>query len=162
MAKMMKRYEPDTFNNSLRLTKAQISRWASMSLEECLLSGNPACVFAEGSKRDSSVAYFCGQRDFCNSFGSEKALKLAKANIEAFYPLVLILERLEESLKLAEKLLPKLFNGSLAILKRLERFNSMERKDVLSQRAFRILKFNLAPEYELYDFLLQRLSRQKV
>ena len=61
------------------------------------------------------MAYFCGQREICMEYGTKFALRKAKENIEMYYPVVTILERLEESRKLCEQLLPQFFKGSISV-----------------------------------------------
>ena len=56
-------------------------------------------------------AFFCGQEEFCINFGSEKALKTAKRNIERFYPVVGVLEMFEESMEVMEVKMPTFFTG---------------------------------------------------
>lgn len=56
--------------------------------------------------------YFCGHAPFCLDFRSRRALNLAKANIEAYFPLVGMLERLDETYALMEKVLDnRIFQG---------------------------------------------------
>ena len=87
-------------------------RWFNKTFEECVLNYDPECVFSKGSIRDSSFAYFCGQEDECLEYGTDYVMNKVKENIEKFYPVVAVLERLEVSLKVAEIVLPKYFNGA--------------------------------------------------
>ena len=56
--------------------------------------------------------YFCGQHDECMVVGSEWALNRAKANIDSWFPVVAVLERMTQSLKVLEHCLPKFFTGA--------------------------------------------------
>ena len=58
-------------------------------------------------------AYFCGQHDECAVHGSKWALQLAKSNINKWFPVVAVLERMKDSLQVLEHLLPKFFLGAL-------------------------------------------------
>lgn len=56
--------------------------------------------------------YFCGHQPFCMDSLSRAALAQAKANIEAYYPLVGVLERLKDTVWLLEQLHDeRLFRG---------------------------------------------------
>lgn len=48
----------------------------------------------------------------CHSYGSRSGLQRAFLNIEKYYPLVAVLEYFQESLFLAEKLIPEYFDGA--------------------------------------------------
>lgn len=102
----MRIFEPDAVPHTLT-----IEDWAAKDFEGCVLSRDPECVFRPESIRDSSLAYFCGQDDRCLEYGTEFALRKAKENVERRYPVVVVLERIRESLKVSEKLIPKLLKG---------------------------------------------------
>ena len=89
--------------------------WIKKSFNSCVLDHDPECVYKVGSLRDYSVAYFCGQDDKCREFGSAFALRKAKENIDKFYPMVAVLERLKDSIKLAEYLFPNFFTDASQI-----------------------------------------------
>ena len=55
--------------------------------------------------------YFCGQYDECSLVQSKWALEKAKSNIEAFYPVVAVLEDLDNTFFVLENKLPKFFSG---------------------------------------------------
>ena len=107
---MMQTMEPESIPNDLTLED-----WKNKTFEECVLSRDTECVFKIGSIRDSSVAYFCGQDTRCLEFGTGFALSRAKDHIDRFYPVVGILERLEESIKLSEMILPDFFGEASLI-----------------------------------------------
>ena len=92
-------------------------RWKNKTFENCVLSGDPECVFVTGSVRDSSLAYFCGQQKECLEYCTEFVMKKVKENVERFYPVVAVLEHLEDSLKVAEAILPKFFKGAWDIFR---------------------------------------------
>ena len=47
----------------------------------------------------------------CDEFGSEKALKIAKAHVEKYYSVVGIIEKWQESLQLLEHYVPSYFQS---------------------------------------------------
>lgn len=56
--------------------------------------------------------YFCGQHDECMVVGSKWALNRAKANIDRWFPVVAVLERMTQSLRVLQHFLPKFFSGA--------------------------------------------------
>ena len=48
---------------------------------------------------DSQIAFFCGDSLLCRTMGSNKALRVAKHNIEKHYVTVGVLEEIEMSMK---------------------------------------------------------------
>ena len=61
---------------------------------------------------DKLQPYFCGQSDECMIVGSKLALDRAKANINRWFPVVAVLERMTQSLRVLEYFLPKFFSGA--------------------------------------------------
>ena len=61
---------------------------------------------------DKLQPYFCGQSDECMIVGSKLALDRAKANIDRWFPVVAVLERMTQSLRVLEYFLPKFFSGA--------------------------------------------------
>ena len=56
-------------------------------------------------------AYFCGQHRHCVMFNNRQALVDAIRNLDSQYEMVGLVEEMETSYALLEKLLPKFFNG---------------------------------------------------
>ncbi len=50
--------------------------------------------------------YFCGHRGECMEHGSAWALAEAKRNVERYYPVVGVIERLNDTLRVMEDALP--------------------------------------------------------
>ena len=104
--------------------------WQMKDASECVLSGDPECNFAAGTRRDFGVVspkhtflsdakisaylqpYFCGQDERCMQYGNAWSLAKAKENVDRWFPLVGIMERMEETLALAETLMPRFFDGA--------------------------------------------------
>ena len=55
--------------------------------------------------------YFCGHEDDCRRLGSLSALSSAKSNVETHFPVVGVLEEMEDTFAVLEKKLPKFFKG---------------------------------------------------
>ena len=72
----------------------------------------------------SFQAHFCGQDDFCREFNNPHALQRARANIDLFYPVVLVLELIQESLCVMERKVPEYFRGARVV------FNGMPGKAI--------------------------------
>jgi hypothetical protein len=104
-----------------------LAAWRGKDLSACVLSGDPECALAEGVPGDLPVAYLCGQQPHCRIVGDRAALAQAKANVEAFYPVVGILEELsmcdfietdcshllpDKTLVVLEHKLPEFFSGA--------------------------------------------------
>ena len=60
---------------------------------------------------DSQIPYFCGSSSECLTFGSRKALELAKSNIETKFVTVGVLEDLDVSHQVLECLMPDQMQG---------------------------------------------------
>ena len=60
----------------------------------------------QGRKFSLLKAYFCGQHAYCMQYDSKKAATEAKMNIEKYYKLVGLTERLDDTWKLMEKEYP--------------------------------------------------------
>ena len=58
-------------------------------------------------------SYFCGHHDECVVRSSKWALQQAKSNIDKWFPVVAVLERMKDSLQVLEHFLPKFFSGAL-------------------------------------------------
>ena len=58
---------------------------------------------------------FCGQDSFCKSFNSDRVLQRAKENAERSFPVVGVIENLNETLQVLEHRLPNVFKGALKV-----------------------------------------------
>ena len=56
-----------------------------------------------------SQSYFCGQHEECMAHGSRWALQQAKSNIDQWFPVVAVLERMKDSLQVLDHFLPRFF-----------------------------------------------------
>ncbi len=127
--------------------------------------------------------HLCGYSQDCSTTGSKTALKQAKANIDEWYPVVGVLEDLNSTFLALEFILPKFFWGirdtyykdlnstqhsfieansmTINIMHVSEPHrNKGPVKTKLMDAAKSRLKNSLTDEYELYEFVKQRLKRQ--
>ena len=136
--------------------------WNRKRLENCILNDTDReCNRKNGDTVENQIAYFCGQDYECSLHGSRIALNMAKSNVEKYYPVVGILERMEESLKVMEIMLPEFLSGIVNIYEKhpLKRNKSGKKHGVSNEVKIKMKK-NLALEYDFYDFLNQRLTKQ--
>jgi len=84
--------------------------------------GHPDCQYISYSSvmmskdHRSQMMAFCGHDLDCSLFNSEQVLQRAKENVERFYPVVGVLENLNKSLSVMEKLLPNIFKGATQVI----------------------------------------------
>ena len=111
------------------------------------------------------LLYFCGHHPSCSLLGSKTALQIAKDNVEQNFAVVGVLEHLTESLAVMEDRLPQFFSGLSEQYKRQLERNEIVNKNLikshpLSKEAKSVLRELLSNEYELYDYVKQKLFRQ--
>merc|ERR1712062_660333 len=107
------------------------------------------CNLKPGSTADLAMPYFCGQNE--------------KLNIEKWYPVIGTLEDLETTFFVLENKLPQFFKGISKIY--FEELNEPHKnrgraRRSLPKEALDILRGKLSQEYELYQFIKQRLKSQ--
>ncbi len=71
-------------------------------------------VLDYGDHRSQMMA-FCGHDMDCAAFNSAEVLQRAKANVEKFYPVVGVLERLNQSFTVMEHTMPHIFKGAAKV-----------------------------------------------
>jgi len=111
------------------------------------------------------LLYFCGHHPECSKLGSREALQIAKHNVEHNFAVVGVLEHLTESLAVLEHTLPQFFRGVGDQLRKQsetqERVNKNSVKSSkISEEVRSVLRQRLSSEYELYQFIKQKLLRQ--
>lgn len=142
-------------------------KWYWKKLEDCVLKEDPECEFREGSEDFiSAIPFLCGQHDYCIKHGNSWALQKAKFNAEYEYSVIGLVEHWNTTLAVLEHFLPSFFQGVQ------QRYWDAEFKDQrtvnknpkkykpVSETVRKILKDKMALEYELYEFLKQRLHQQ--
>jgi len=128
------------------------AEWLVKDISTCVLSADPEC------------AHTWGEEPFCRMVGNRAALALAKKNIEEFYPVVGVLEKLDQTLALLEHSLPAQFGGVTNLyynqLKEPHRNRNRRKNNGLTRAARAKLNERLALEKELYEWVRARLERQ--
>ncbi len=82
---------------------------------------DPECQFIQNSNvldygdHRSQMMAFCGHDLVCAAFNSEEVLQRAKANVDKFYPVVGVLENLNQTLAVMENKLPHVFKGATKV-----------------------------------------------
>lgn len=104
-------------------------------------------------------------RPFRSVPGSRWALQRAKFIIEHEYAVVGILERMNQTLAVLERYIPRFFSGAQHTYYDQGYARRHENKDIknkpeLTEPVLEKLKQSLASEYELYEFCQQRLYSQ--
>ncbi|KAG7153551.1 heparan sulfate 2-O-sulfotransferase 1-like [Homarus americanus] len=141
--------------------------WYWKKLEECVSGDDPECDFSPGSRSFSSaVPFFCGQYEQCLKLGDPWALQKAKYQAEYDYSVVGLAEEWNTTLAVLEEYLPMFFQGAR------QRYWSQEfeaerqvnknpkKYSEVPEKIIKLLKERMGPEYELYEFLRQRLHLQ--
>ena len=102
----------------------------------------------------------------CRQFDSPKALLRAKYNVEKYYPVVGVLEKFNETLRVLEEVMPQYFKGASNVdytegYKKEKLFNSNRPKPPrIMETTKLIMKANMTHEFEFYEFCVQRLQNQ--
>lgn len=141
----------------------------NLTMEDCVRTGDPARCLTKPYGVRSSISFFCGQAAICDDAtgqpNTEKALALAKHNIERYYAHINVLEYIENSLELLEYNHPVIFGGitdiyRVTLNRSLVHETPREYRHPISERTRAILRNLLKHEYELYDFVKQRFIAQ--
>ncbi|EFX88382.1 hypothetical protein DAPPUDRAFT_234511 [Daphnia pulex] len=140
--------------------------WYTKSFDDCILDEDPECAFNSSEYTFSrAIPYFCGQDPRCLVPRSRWALQRAKFIIEHEYSVVGILDKMNETLQVLERYIPRFFAGSSKIYYsrgygRRHENRYIKSKPSLSEKVLAKLRDSLSDEYELYDFCQQRLYHQ--
>ena len=109
------------------------------------------------------ISYFCGMSKVCDDFGSPEALELAKRNVERYYSVVGVVEKMSESLQVLENYVPAYFRYARKIYKEImneELVNINKGKPKVSKEVKQLIKQNFTLEIEFYEFCKRRLMKQ--
>ncbi|XP_065284809.1 uronyl 2-sulfotransferase isoform X1 [Dermacentor albipictus] len=138
-------------------------RWLRETFEECVQRGGDGCCFAEGQPhRSLMVPYFCGHDPRCLIVQNSWALDKARQNIERHFSVVGVLEDLNTTLALLETSVPIFFRGAAALYRKegLHKNRNWSGPSKVALRTREMLRRNISLEYELYEFVRQRLHAQ--
>ncbi|KAK2575552.1 hypothetical protein KPH14_011270 [Odynerus spinipes] len=109
-----------------------------------------------------AISHFCGQDPRCSKKNNKWALERAKANVVRWYPVVGLLDYMEETLHALKKEFPYFFTGALRIYNKLRPKENYlpKRSTSLKGRTKKILQEVLAEEIEFYKWLKFRLLNE--
>ena len=99
----------------------------------------------------------------CDRFGSSKALALAKRNVEKYYAVVGVLEKMQESLEVLENYVPAFFKNARNVYQKMLKethINRNKQKPKVPQYVKNQLRSNFTLEIEFFEFCKQKLLRQ--
>ena len=125
--------------------------------------------------------FFCGHSEDCVGFNTEKALNMAKENVEKHYAVVGVLEEMNKTLTVLEHYVPRFFKGARDvyyskfqkshklldnfywILDEVQKYSKINRniyKPPVSEETKKIVRQNFTREIEFFEFCKQRLHKQ--
>lgn len=93
-----------------KIVKSVTERFA-----DCWIAGRPRCSLFDGAPHEFIIPYFCGHDQECLKPNSRWALSRAKQNVERYYPVVGLLEYLNETVLVLENRLPMFFKGAIEL-----------------------------------------------
>jgi len=141
-------------------------KWYWKKLEDCVSEEDPECdISPDKDDFTSSISFLCGQEKYCLESGNRYALQRAKFNAEYEYSVIGAIEHWNETLTVLETYLPLFFNGATQRYwdkgydNRIMKKNPKKYKEV-SSSVIQKLRKKLSLEYELYEFLIQKLHKQ--
>ncbi|XP_038059547.1 uronyl 2-sulfotransferase-like [Patiria miniata] len=133
------------------------------SVTDCIVNGHKECIT---SGIIYIIPFFCGQLKKCRE-PTQWALDRAKENVEKHFVAVGILEDMENSFRVFEKVLPQYFTGAVQLLLKPDEKQVLKNgstttkfKEKPSEEATTIMKHLMYYEYEFYHFIKDRLEKQ--
>ncbi|XP_071485108.1 uronyl 2-sulfotransferase-like [Diadema antillarum] len=135
------------------------------TFDECVLRGKTECL---GKKSFYIIPFFCGQDPRCKD-PTEWSLEKAVRNFNERYVAVGLLEELDNTFRVFEKVLPQLFAGAMDIYTKTvsgELRGNITRmftkhKVKPSPRVAAIMQRNMRLEYKFYNMVRRRFQEQK-
>lgn len=107
----LKQMEPTLHKNT------EYDEFINISLPDCIEQSARECDPQAGDITDSQLAYFCGQGIECVKWNSPNSIKQAKLNVDKYFPVVAVLEYIDESLFVLERMLPRYFTHATDVFK---------------------------------------------
>jgi dermatan/chondrotin sulfate uronyl 2-O-sulfotransferase UST len=98
----------------------------------------------------------------CDVFASATALEMAKSNVDKYFAVVGVLEKMQESLQVLENYVPFYFKNARNVFKIMKKShtNANTIKPKVSNFIKSLVATNFTQEIEFYEFCKQRLYRQ--
>ena len=139
-----------------------------MDFNQCVGKDHKACRFIQdedlltNTDHRGQMSQFCGHSEICRKFNNPQALQLAKENVQKFYPVVGVMELMNETLAVLEKKLPHFFaNASQRYDINFQHHNNRNKmKKPTAKEILEKIKPKFSHEYEFYQFCKQRLLQQ--
>eukprot|EP00057_Strongylocentrotus_purpuratus_P034242 XP_794450.3 PREDICTED: uronyl 2-sulfotransferase [Strongylocentrotus purpuratus] len=136
-----------------------------MSYEQCVIQQVPECI---GKRAFYIVPFFCGHDPRCR-FPTAWALERAIENVKKHYVAVGILEELQDSLQVFQKVLPDMFSGALDTFLRFEQIANRNKTSVgvtqykkkpSAKTALYVQNVLMKYEYQFYNWIKNRMHQQ--
>ena len=100
----------------------------------------------------------------CYKFNNPEAKKRAMANVEKFFPVVGVIEKINMTLSVLENMLPQYFKGAAETYFNeeyvIQNQNRNKHKKPVSIETLQMIKHNFTHEIEFYEFCKMRLQHQ--
>ncbi|CAH1960899.1 unnamed protein product [Acanthoscelides obtectus] len=130
--------------------------------EDCITSNSSTnCNFKNGKTYDLSIPYFCGHHKECMELNNDWALQTAKSNVEKYYSVVGVLEKLNDTMDVMEREIPYFFKGAKKMYgQQLFGIGSNKFGPKVSDVIRKKLSESLAKELEFYEWIKARLQLQ--
>ncbi|XP_036336970.1 heparan sulfate 2-O-sulfotransferase pipe-like, partial [Rhagoletis pomonella] len=145
-------------------------QWVNTEFDQCLLSGDKACTYIEGSGLDGLVdhrrqtLFFCGHNEReCTPFNKKLPMQIAMRMVEEEYAVVGTFEDTNVTLSVLESYIPSYFRGAkdmyyMGMHEYVK--NSNPGKPHIGEDIKEMLRKNFTQEIEFYRFCRQRLHKQ--
>ncbi|XP_071955019.1 uronyl 2-sulfotransferase-like [Antedon mediterranea] len=134
------------------------------TINECVLRKKFEC---SRNKLQYIIPFFCGQSPQCR-FQDRTPLEIAKKNVERDFIVVGILDELENTFAVLEKMLPRFFAGAVDYMRAPGNTYSRNRSSTMtnykespSPEVHAVLMQQMSLEYEFYHFIKERFEQLK-
>ncbi|XP_008216616.1 heparan sulfate 2-O-sulfotransferase 1 isoform X1 [Nasonia vitripennis] len=104
-----------------------------------------------------SLSHFCGHDSRCSERNNEWALEQAKANVLRWYPIVGVLDLMDETLNSLERAFPYFFEGASLIYDKLRPKKTNTFSSTLKPGTKKRLRSLLKTEVKFYEWIKSRL-----
>jgi len=132
--------------------------WFEKSFDDCVLNNDPECLIGdEWSQRELQMRYFC---ECDSSMSEEDMIRKAMYTVENDYSVVGVLEMFNTTLDVLDAYIPGWFQGARRFYPEVTVYNHNPHP-LVSTKAQDLMKERLKYDIEFYEFLKQRLLKQK-
>ncbi|XP_054732194.1 heparan sulfate 2-O-sulfotransferase pipe-like [Anastrepha obliqua] len=145
-------------------------QWVNTEFDQCVLTGDRACTYIEGSGLERvgdhrrQILFFCGHNERkCMPFNTKLPMQIAMQNVEREYAVVGTWEDTNVTLSVLESYIPSYFRGAKnmyysGMQNDLKNYNPM--KPHIAEDIKEMVRKNFTREIEFYQFCRQRLHKQ--